>query len=206
MKIKLPKTVNICGIKHTIEFPHIFTHDEDILGLYEYEDTRIKIAGVINGVERPVSAIYETLIHEMLHGVDDHICNSKIKHDLLTQVSLGWYQVLADNSIFTNSKIPNKLKVGGFIYDVEKDYNFEDENSSAYAFVNNIYLKIGLSTQVTSEEHIRRQLTYMITSAIICIYYNKDVNLSEGIIQNFATGIHQVFKDNKIEELIESGK
>lgn len=206
MKIKLPKTISIGGNIITVEFPYTFKHDEELLGLYEHIESNIKITDKWNSKIRSECNVHESLIHEAFHGIDYIYCGGDINHDLLTQLSLGWYQVLVDNIIFTHKSIPNKVKIGGFEFKILKEYEFYDDDGT-YAFVNSICQEIGLSTHKTSSEYIKRQLTYVITRAIMYYYFScEEIDIDDMTLQRFSNGIHQVFKDNKIEALVKSGR
>jgi len=200
---KIPKVINICGLEHKIVYPYIFKNDSDLLGLYERAQACIKITDMYMNEERPEQGIKETLIHESFHGIDYMVCSNTLDHDILTDLSIGWYQVLKDNNLFSYKSMPKKVRVGGFDYTVEFPYVFEDEDSG-WGETNNNSLNLRLSDSDTTgkfpDEFIRQQLIYLVTCAIVGVYCSSAFDA----LLPFGYGVYQVFKDNKFEKLVKN--
>jgi hypothetical protein len=72
------KTVNICGIPHTIRYKHTIAEEDEgvVNGLIELSKCRITLKkGMTKKFEK------ETLIHEMIHGVLHHIGRYELAED-----------------------------------------------------------------------------------------------------------------------------
>lgn len=105
--IILPPKIKINGHIFKVIFPYRFIERSDIFGQVDTGTNEIRISDVDGGGQiRCAEAILETLIHEIIHGIDmlqgNHIFHSDGREDYKIEgLAQGWYQVLIDNPEFT---------------------------------------------------------------------------------------------------------
>lgn len=89
--------------------------------------------------------------------------------------------------------LPEKIKIGGFIINVEEIENLivKRNNLGEYSPTTN---KISIDKSVT-EQQKEETLLHEIMEAINCIY---DIDLNHHQISIIATVLHQVLKDNEL--------
>ena len=102
--ISLPETVKIAGHSFTIRYPYIFRELSDIWGQCDHGIKEIRIASTdCSGQERAASGVYVTLIHELLHAIDQstgqHVFTDESKVVAFAELI---YQVLIDNGWMPN--------------------------------------------------------------------------------------------------------
>jgi len=98
-------------------------------------------------------------------------------------------------------KIPKKLKIGGYIWDVIYPYEFA-ERTDRFGFTDVIRKKIYLREvddggKKMPEAYIFETLLHEIIHAIDYIY-NSTGDLKEETVIGLGRGLYQVLKDNKI--------
>lgn len=92
--------LKIGGIWHKVLFPYVFKERVDLDGQYDFDLGEIRIAGVDKGGgERTLDFIVISLIHEMLHAVDNTSGHRLFfeNEKALEGISRGIFQVLVDN-------------------------------------------------------------------------------------------------------------
>jgi len=103
--MEIPKNLKIGGHNYKIIFPYTFTERYDRCGDCEYSDTTIRIAESSYEIPRAKSAIIVTLIHEVLHAIDNltghGIFEGNGGEAKVEALSEGIYQVLIDNKYIT---------------------------------------------------------------------------------------------------------
>jgi len=92
-------------------------------------------------------------------------------------------------------KIPKKLKVGGFDYDIIFDDKFVEKETLCGQHQPN-RLKIILQTGVYNQQKIDQTFWHEVAHAISCVYLGEN-EMTEDQIDNFSQGLYQVLKDNK---------
>lgn len=97
-------------------------------------------------------------------------------------------------------KIPKKLKIGGFIYRVERDINVADHSNSFGTTVNGKQV-----INVTNDVPLQKQeqtLIHEILHAIWFVYGLKEAGFKpdqqENIVDALSQGLYQVLKDNHL--------
>jgi len=96
--ISLPETVKIAGHTYTIKYPYVFTEVGNLFGQCDLSNKDIRICNVDSGgLKRAASGIYVTLIHEMLHAIDNATGQNIFDEPKITAMSEMIYQVLTDN-------------------------------------------------------------------------------------------------------------
>jgi len=97
--ISLPQTVKIAGHDFKIRYPYIFREAVDLWGQCDHGIKEIRIASIDgSGQERAASGVYVTLIHELLHAIDQST-GQRVFTDESKVVAFSEmiYQVLTDN-------------------------------------------------------------------------------------------------------------
>lgn len=228
--IKLPSKIKVGGFWYEVCFPYNFDNmqlsDSGCLGMHEPATLKIKVRGLDSGgLPFPSSVIMESFLHEIFHAVDRIYCYDRIdaldstvfaryeeggKETAISALSIGWYQVLKDNSVLTLKTIPKKVKIGGFVYNIKYPYDIGGEDPTHIHGIepnkNLIKLRDSHTHGIKYNSQIIRQfLLYFLTWAILDNYadfFDKD----ENIFMPFSYGLYQVLVDNKIEELIHKYK
>ena len=99
--MRLPKTIKIGGHQYRVIFPYIFTERNDRTGDCDFSGKIIRIVEAVGGEKRSDSAIVTTLIHEILHAIDNvtgqKMFDTTNGEDMIDGLSEGIYQVLVDN-------------------------------------------------------------------------------------------------------------
>ncbi len=90
--MKIPKKLNICGFKYTVEIREI--DDSNLYGQHNLSRCKILIANDVVSKQKQE----HTLIHEILHAVDVAV-GADLKEKQVTVLSRGLYQVLAENKL-----------------------------------------------------------------------------------------------------------
>jgi len=101
LEMNLPNKIKIGGHQYKIVFPYVFTERFDQCGDHDSSTKTVRIADNEYNVKRADSSIIVTLIHEILHAIDQTTGhdmfrgNEGEKH--IEALSEGIYQVLTDN-------------------------------------------------------------------------------------------------------------
>ena len=99
--MKIPSTLKIGGHQYKIVFPYVFTERFDRCGDHDFSTKTIRITESDGDIKRANSGIVVTLIHEILHAIDQTTGhdmfrgNEGEKH--IEALSEGIYQVLINN-------------------------------------------------------------------------------------------------------------
>lgn len=100
--INIPKTLKIGGHQYEVIFPYTFTERFDRAGDQDGSTKTIRITALDGGsLQRADSSIIVTLIHEILHAIDQTTGHGMFlggegeKH--IEAISEGIYQVIVDN-------------------------------------------------------------------------------------------------------------
>lgn len=100
--MNIPKTLKIGGHQYDIIFPYTFTERFDRAGDHDGDTKCIRISALDGGnMRRADSAIAVTLIHEVLHAIDEISGHNMFqgadgeKH--VEAISEGIFQVIVDN-------------------------------------------------------------------------------------------------------------
>lgn len=208
--------VKIGGIKYDVEFPFQIETNEELLGMHYLPLSKIRVVDTFNGDKLTWCRIHELFIHEIFHAIDHSYCNTineeRIKHPSITKLSFGWHQVLTDNNLNIKDfkTYPKYVKVGGFKYEIVSKHQFKDEINEVWYDVKNIKNKLYF-TDKTYEGKLSNDfkslcLCTAILYAVCSVYMGEEED--EALIYNMSSlgsGIHQVLKDNDIENIIKNG-
>ena len=68
----IPKTIKVGGHNYKVLFPYVFKERFDRWGQCDYAQREIRL-GLLDsgGTERAMSGVWVTLIHEILHAIDN---------------------------------------------------------------------------------------------------------------------------------------
>jgi len=204
----MPKTLKIGGFIYDVIYPHKFETENNLLGLHEYQEIKIKVADEYIGKKLPWSRRHEILTHEILHAIDHVFSEGKLEEGDLSKLSVGLYQVLRDNNLNLkrDSWFPKYIKIGGFRYSIIPSHKFLDEVHVTYCYVSNLENKIMLSREGKSP-FLKARLMESIFLALCSIYLTGDpaneyLMCSSNMVGN---GLYQVIVENNIEDLINAG-
>ncbi len=214
-KARMLDSVKIGGLNYKVIYPYIFETNAVLLGLHEGDQCRIKISEKFVNLERTWQKVIETLVHEIIHGIDHVYCGSILLEDEVFVLSQWIYQIIRDNDLnVAKAKLPETIKIGAFDYNVIT-YSFDDESTSACT-VEHETQRFLISNRDCSgnDYHSGVKMTNFIYLVTCCICEASNVprgfaygeKLGNGISnhQAFAAGLFQVFVDNDLEKLIKS--
>lgn len=68
--MRLPKAIKVGCHEYAVKYPHVFEVGQS-LGMTDLNANTISIADEYNGKKLPYSQVVKTLIHEILHVIDD---------------------------------------------------------------------------------------------------------------------------------------
>jgi len=98
--MNIPKRLKIGGHEYKIICPYVFKERFDLRGQHDADVKEIRL-GLIDGggVERKLSVVIVTLIHEILHAIDQTCGHDIFKNNepAIEGISEGIFQVLVDN-------------------------------------------------------------------------------------------------------------
>lgn len=100
--MKIPKTIKIGAHTFKVLFPYQYTERSDYAGSINYSRNEIRITGIDeNGWERAETRVLSTLIHEVLHAIDENaghmIFGSEGEEEKIEALAEGLTAVLVDN-------------------------------------------------------------------------------------------------------------
>lgn len=204
----IPKNIKVSGVDYEVLVVDSFSDEVDYVGLFEKEECRIKVAKVTNGGERNKSKIHETLLHEITHAIDYHFCGHVMSETEVHRLSTSMYQVLMDNELNLyrkDKKLPKRVKVGGFSYDVIFPYEFDDDPST-YFYTYHEWLEIRISDRASRNHQFLKRM--LLAAVIFCIcsigelfMYNPNNNTEVRDLSSLVSGYYQVLVENKLEEI-----
>lgn len=220
----VPKELKIGGMVYKVSYPWKFRSSES-LGLHISYLTEIRVSGFVDNNIMPLSKVYETLFHEIFHAIEIIFLTFPLIHDSVNSFSTGLFQVIVDNDLRLCDEryIPEKVKVGGFIYDVIYPYDFTDDVEPTYASFDKDRLEICLKGKEVDGDINNRfkklGLVLSILRAIGSVYISDGMIFDlSGNIRNsiddrtissafntLANGIYQVLVDNDLENIIKKG-
>jgi len=193
----IPKKVNVGGLWYTVQYPYSPETDDTLLGLHTWSKLDIKIVG-----NRSMDRVLETLFHEMLHAVEYHCgLEGEDFHECLSQLSVGWSQVLRDNVL---QPIPKRVRIGAFDYTVKFPHIFSDQIHTTYSMNRNstgmIYLAGSDEEGELEDEFILMNFIEVLTYCICYVYVGGGEDFSVHL-SRVGRSLYQVIVDNKLGEL-----
>ncbi len=205
----LPKTIKIGSFVYKILFPCDNIEPEGMVGLHEYHSATIKLSKVDGSSTRTDQKIVQTLLHEILHGIDAIYCGTILEESTIGMLASAWFQILIDNDFkFDIDNIPKKVKVCGITYTVISPYTFTELGTTAGIDNPNatIRLSVGINGTKFCTEFVFVNLIGSIISAILSSY-SIDMEDREGIgdtkvINTLANGLYQIFTESNLIEII----
>ena len=104
--MRLPKKVKIAGHTYKVIYPYKFKGKEKgILGQCVYNQSIIRIIDKDRwGCKLSASRSQQILLHEILHAINCHYNNYRLKEEDVERIAEGIYQVLKDNPKLLRSK------------------------------------------------------------------------------------------------------
>lgn len=213
-KIKLPKKVKIGYATYNIKFPYTFYNNGNFAGLHEGPWHSIKISNIYNDHEISSQRALTIFMHELIHAIDfvySGQCLSEHEHTVESFAS-AFIQIFRDNNLYLRSDtIPKSVRVGGVVYNIVYPFDFWDSpdfvNVSCNHGIHEIYLGKESDNREFSHEYVKFSLIYTIIHAMIVVYDIENF-ASEGngidynLLNPFAGGVYQTFRDNKIDNVI----
>jgi len=204
----IPSEVTVGAMHYRVLYPYNFDDDPEVsTGLHEAGENTIKISEYDEGVIRHPHKIMETFIHELVHAVDFVYCGYIMSERFVSVFSRGLTGVLLNNTLKLNvqdKKIPKKVKIGGYSYDVLYPHEFNDTTGFMTSSLSNTLLKMRISAgRDFDPTFIKANLMYCVCVGIYSVYFyggngdDEDVNW-----KSFSHGLYQVIVDNDIEQLV----
>ena len=96
----IPKKLKVGGHVYEVKKGYEFKERSDRCGQSDHEGFEILLAGrTQKGGKRPVQAVEETFVHEILHCIDEVYNASALTEEQVYRLSQGLYQVLTDNKM-----------------------------------------------------------------------------------------------------------
>ncbi len=216
---RMPKLLKIGGFSYKIVYPWIFDNEPTYVGLHEGDQKKIKIAKMYMTIDRVWPKIMESLLHEIVHAVDATYCGKVITEDEVNLVSTHFFGVLRDNDLqIHKNKLPEFVKVGGFVYKVRFPYNYVNgEQYTCCSDNERLEFRISPNDNNTNTEDIYSSETlmvnflYLVLSAIAenCsiirgFKFGEELGNGGRHFQTLMHGLYQVIVYNDLERILKS--
>jgi hypothetical protein len=209
----IPKKIKIGGVNYRIIFPYTFECSTSNAGIFDNEIGEIRIVGSDRDKPAPVERVHETLLHEVLHGIDRVYCGGALPHDTIYKLSMGWHQVFRDNDLLMHSdslQVPKTIKIMGMEYKIKYPFGFIDSDDEWIAGqVLNYLLEMRISKR-DNDDLVRASVIQCVTEAIVSTQnlddkINEEENISGEMKSQVSHGLHQVIMDSGIDILMRTG-
>jgi hypothetical protein len=212
----MPKRLKIGGFNYKIIYPYLFPNEPTYVGLHEGDQKVIKIPNMYTSYPRAWQKILESLMHEVVHAVDNCYCAKVITEDETNIFSTHLFMVLRDNDLnLKANKLSSSVKIGGFVYDIIFPYKYKDGEDCACS-LNHERLQFRMTNadrlgDLYSPQNLMTNFLYLIMCAIseICsvprgFSYGAELENQGRHFQTFVNGFYQVLVDNDLEKLMKS--
>lgn len=101
--MKIPKTLNILGLKYKIKFANNIRKEK----IVNKEDKKLDLAGYCSSSDNLIlinkniskQTQFSIFIHEVLEAIDKHLALN-LKHDDIDRLEAAIYQVIVENRAF----------------------------------------------------------------------------------------------------------
>lgn len=93
-------------------------------------------------------------------------------------------------------KIPEKLKIGGLIYDVKREEKVIFDNRIAYGKIDRDKAIIVIASDVQGEQGMKQTFLHEMLHGIAKYFAITELDENEEIIDKLAWGLHMVIADN----------
>lgn len=215
-KARMLKTIKIGGINYKIVYPYVFKENSGLVGLHEPNIAKIKLSDSFARTKRSWDRILETLLHEIIHGVDVVYTNAGLSEEEVSILSVCLFQVIRDNDLnIEKCKFPANVKIGGFNYKVIENYSFKDTECQSGTIYHQACEILCYFKDVNGDDYAgsvkMSTFFYFVMKAIINITELGNILSSDNVLDGsqlqgtFAQGLYQVFSDNKdLEKLLKS--
>ena len=189
--LKINKSVKLGGFKFDILFPYNFRESTELVGQHSFEDLKIKVSNTDHFDIMSDQKIIAVLLHELLHAVE-HVywndgCMTESEVDM---VARGMFQIINNNK-FELNKIPKKINILGFKYDIIYPYIFVDEDNCITASFNEkCQIYIGNSSR------IEVSFSYLLAQYVSAIF---TINMSPPPVPDglrIGRGLYDLFVNN----------
>jgi len=190
--VKIPKKLKIGGFIYAIEFPYFFRESSEMVGLHSFDELRIKLSDVDHLERMSDQKIVATLLHEIVHAIDHVYWNQQLmSEEAIDTVARGVFQVIKSNK-FEVDKIPKKINVLGFDYNISYPYVFDDEDQCITAsFHERCSICIGPSVRMEVS------YTYYLAQVMSAILTINSLPPPSPDPLRLARGLYDVFIHNK---------
>jgi hypothetical protein len=203
----LPTSIKIAGVNHEVEYCKNFSVGSSSVGFYIVAQRKIKILTESRGEKRSIQRIQETLLHEILHGVDALYCGGDIVEgkDIIERLSAGWYTFLSNTDLkLTTLELPKRLKINSGNFEILCPYTFSDEVKSPNSVIDYeaglIYLEDSDSEGIFNPSYLKSELLCGINYILMKEYGIDDEHLTE-VEQPFTNGLYQVLVENNLNNI-----
>ena len=200
--MKIPKKIRVGGIDYKIIIKERFKDDADTWGGCKNDLAKIELV-TMNDSKKLANCIFlSNLFHELCHAIDGVYCGQSMSENVIEKIETFWFQILSDNNLFIGKEgLPNKIRIQGRSYKVITNHKFDcvDGNPSVSISLSDLKIKCvgGINKEV-----LKRNLIVCIMMHIVGSNLFSDEERNEILIESFCSGLYQVLKDTKLNDLI----
>jgi hypothetical protein len=97
--MKIPKTLKVAGHEYKVFFDDKFLNKQGLFGQCDFVTQKIRLCKKFKKQVRAKSDISRTLIHEIIHAIDNHYNSNTLTEKKVDRLANGLHQVLVDNFI-----------------------------------------------------------------------------------------------------------
>jgi hypothetical protein len=207
----LPKSIKIGGSIYSVEYCESFSIGSSNVGLFVNAQSKIKILTHFMGKKRTIQRLHETLLHEIMHGIDHIYCSESITEgkDIVERLSSGWYALLSNNDFkLRTMSLPKTVRLNNILYDIICPYQFNDDIKSPHSVVDYEACKLYITNK--DEEGVYSPAFFK-TELLWCLNYliEKEFCLEDDSLKNtdlsFSNGLYQVLVENNLDLIFFEG-
>lgn len=204
IKLKIPKKIRVGGIDYTIIVKDRFLDDDEHWGVCKNDIANIVLIENSDSEKMSKCIIISNLFHELCHAIDNVYCGGIMSEENIEKISTFWFQILSDNYLFIGkSDFPDKIRILGMDYKVITNYKFDTINSKPDIGIRMSTLEIRCSgDDDVCSEVLKKDLITCTTSHLINSNIFSDKDRKEFLLESFSSGLYQVLKDSKLNDLI----
>ncbi|MBU0963287.1 MAG: hypothetical protein KKD48_05265 [Nanoarchaeota archaeon] len=204
IKSKIPKKIRVGGIDYTITLKNKFLDDDEHWGVCKNDLAEIVLITDNDGEKIAGCTLLSNLFYELCHAIDRVYCGQTMSEANIEKISTFWFQMLSDNYFFIeNRTFPDKIRIIGMNYDVITNYKFDCVNSKPDIGIRIGTLEIRCSgDEDVNKEVLKRDLIMCITKQLVGNGLFSDEEKEEFRMESFCSGLYQVLKDTKLNNLI----
>ena len=212
----MPQQLKIGGFSYKVTYPYIFRNEPTFVGLHEGDQQTTKTSKYFANLERSWPKILESLFHEIVHAIDHCYCAKVMTEDETNVFSNALFMLFRENDLqLKKNKLPESIKIGTFVYDVQNPYDYDDgEDYSCSSDNEQLLFKMSMCDKQGKPYNGAVSMVNLLYLAMCSICETSCVprgfslgeTLSNGGMHfiTFCNGLYQVIVDNDLEKLMKS--